>query len=161
SRSTPTASSTAPRSTSAPSRSTSGSRRSPRRRDRCPDMSLVSSMRLLLLVSIAMGLASAGCRTTEQEGLQPTNEAPNGDRTLANYFTLPADRTWGSTSAVEIDPDGRSIWVAERCGANTCAGSPLNALLKFDASGALVESFAAGVFVWPHGIHIDTDGNIW
>ena len=35
------------------------------------------------------------------------------------------------------------------------------ALLKFDASGKLVKSFGAGMFVSPHGIHVDRQGNIW
>ena len=72
-----------------------------------------------------------------------------------------------STSAVDIDKDGRSIWVGERCGANTCwdaAGqkmSDLDPVLKFDANGALVKSFGAGTMVFPHGVHVDKDGNIW
>jgi hypothetical protein len=80
---------------------------------------------------------------------------------------MPTGRTWGSTSAVDIDRDGTSIWVAERCGANTCwdqaAGksSPLDVVLKFDASGTLIRSFGAGTMVFPHGIHVDNDGNIW
>src|SRR4029077_14613194 len=79
----------------------------------------------------------------------------------------PAGRTWGSTSAVEIDKDGKSIWVAERCGANTCfdratgkmSGDPV--VLKFDPSGKLVKSFGAGLLVFPHGIYVDRDGNVW
>ncbi len=34
-------------------------------------------------------------------------------------------------------------------------------MLKFDASGKLVKSFGAGLFVFPHGIHVDRDGNVW
>jgi streptogramin lyase len=74
---------------------------------------------------------------------------------------MPEGRTWGSTSAVDVAPDGRSIWVAERCGANSCAGSDLPVVLKFDASGKLVKSFGAGMFVFPHGIHVDREGNVW
>ena len=74
---------------------------------------------------------------------------------------MPEGRTWGATSAVEIAPDGASIWVAERCGANLCAGSSLPSILKFDASGRLQTSFAAGVFVFPHGIDVDGSGNVW
>ena len=48
---------------------------------------------------------------------------------------MPEGRTWGSTSAVAIDRDGKSIWVAERCGANSCVGSTLDPVLKFDANG--------------------------
>ncbi|HVD78084.1 MAG TPA: peptidyl-alpha-hydroxyglycine alpha-amidating lyase family protein [Vicinamibacteria bacterium] len=74
---------------------------------------------------------------------------------------MPEGRTWGATSAVEIAPDGRSIWVGERCGANTCAGSSLPALLRFDEAGRLTASFGAGMFVFPHGIHVDRGGNVW
>ena len=97
----------------------------------------------------------------------PTNDAPNPYTTIENHFKLPAGRTWGSTSAVDIDKDGKSIWVAERCGANTCwdrdknAMSALPVILKFDESGKLVQSFGTGIAVFPHGIHIDRDGNVW
>jgi sugar lactone lactonase YvrE len=39
--------------------------------------------------------------------------------------------------------------------------SPLDVVLKFDATGTLVKSFGAGMFVFPHGIYVDRDGNIW
>jgi sugar lactone lactonase YvrE len=97
----------------------------------------------------------------------PNNDAPNPYRTMKDYFKLPAGRTWGSTSAVEIDRDGKSIWVGERCGVNVCFDqqtqkmSDLPTVLKFDASGKLVASFGAGLLVFPHGIHIDRDGNVW
>jgi len=74
---------------------------------------------------------------------------------------MPEGRTWGSTSAVDIDKDGVSIWVAERCGTNSCLNSTLDPILKFDASGKMVKSFGAGMIVFPHGIHVDRDGNIW
>ena len=54
------------------------------------------------------------------QGVQPTNDAPNPDTTVKDFFKLPEGRTWGSTSAVDIDKDGKSIWVAERCGQNSC-----------------------------------------
>jgi len=85
----------------------------------------------------------------------------NPYRTVENWARMPEGRTWGSTSAVDIDRDGTSIWVAERCGANTCVGSNLPTVLKFDSSGTLVKSFGAGLFIFPHGIHVDRDGNVW
>jgi DNA-binding beta-propeller fold protein YncE len=66
----------------------------------------------------------------------------------------------GSTSAIDIDRAG-NIWVADRCGANTCVNSTLAPIMKFDASGKLLASFGAGMFVFPHGITIDRDGNVW
>lgn len=97
----------------------------------------------------------------------PTNDAPNPYQTVKDYFKLPAGRTWGSTSAVEIDRDGKSIWVAERCGQNGCLDrktgkmSDLPSVLKFDSTGKLVKSFGAGLMIFPHGIYVDRDGNVW
>jgi sugar lactone lactonase YvrE len=102
-----------------------------------------------------------------QSPTAPTNDAPNPYKTVEGWAKMPAGRTWGSTSAVDVAPDGRSIWVAERCGANSCwdpaSGkfSPLDVVLLFDGSGTLVRSFGAGMFVFPHGIHVDRDGNVW
>src|SRR6266545_2390391 len=86
---------------------------------------------------------------------QPANSQANPYRTVEGWAKMPEGRTWGATSAVDVAPDGRSIWVGERCGANTCAGSSLPAILQFDETGALKASFGAGMLVFPHGIHVD------
>ncbi len=96
-----------------------------------------------------------------QSSIAPENSAPNPYQTVEGWARLPDGRTWGSTSAVDIDIDGKSVWVAERCGANTCLGSNLDTVLKFDQSGKPVKSFGAGLMVFPHGIHVDPQGNIW
>ncbi len=91
----------------------------------------------------------------------PTNDAPNPYGTVQNFFQLPAGRTWESISTVEPDVDGRSIWIVDRCGANSCVGSTLPVVMKFDASGKLVRSFGEGLFAFPHGIHVDAQGTVW
>jgi sugar lactone lactonase YvrE len=91
----------------------------------------------------------------------PNNSKPNPYSTIENWAKLPAGRTWGSTSAVDIDRDGKSVWVAERCGANSCAGKTDDPILHFDASGRLLKSFGSGIFLFPHGIAVDKDGNVW
>ena len=78
-----------------------------------------------------------------------------------SFFKLPEGRGLGSTAGIALDPDGTSIWAFHRCGDNWCAGSDVAPILKFDASGNLVKSFGAGLFVRPHGIHIDAEGNVW
>ena len=88
------------------------------------------------------------------------NSQPNPYRTIENYLHLPEGRTMGSSSAIDIDRAG-NIWVADRCGANTCVGSTLAPIMKFDSSGKLLASFGGGMLVFPHGITIDRDGNIW
>jgi len=108
----------------------------------------------------------AGALVSAQNIVAPTNDLPNPYETIKEPLKLPEGRTWGSTSAVDVDKDGMSIWVAERCGENKCADasgkmSPLDPVLKFDASGKLVKSFGAGMIAFAHGIYVDRDGNVW
>jgi len=35
------------------------------------------------------------------------------------------------------------------------------AVLKFDSSGKLLKSFGAGMFIFPHKMYVDRDGNVW
>jgi sugar lactone lactonase YvrE len=109
--------------------------------------------------AIALCLATASLRA--QSTMQPTNDAPNPYQTITGWAKLPEGRPWGSTSAVAIDKDGVSVWVAERCGANSCVGSNLDPVLKFDSTGALVAHFGAGLLLAPHGIFVDRDDNVW
>jgi streptogramin lyase len=66
----------------------------------------------------------------------------------------------GSTSAVAVSANGH-VWVAERCGVNSCKDSSLAPVLEFDPSGKLLRSWGGGMFVFPHGLTIDKDGNLW
>jgi sugar lactone lactonase YvrE len=97
----------------------------------------------------------------------PTNDAPNPYKTITGWAKLPEGRQWGSTSAVEVDRDGKSIWVAERCGGNGCFDrtknemNPVDTILKFDETGKLVKSFGGGMLIFPHGIYIDKQDNVW
>jgi streptogramin lyase len=119
-------------------------------------------IRRLPVLLLAAVVAYPGVRTAAQTDVKPTNDLPNPYQTVADYFKMPAGRTWGSTSAVDIAPDGRSIWVGERCGANTCVNAPdVDPVLKFDPSGKLVKSFGKGMIMWPHGIAVDREGNVW
>jgi len=114
---------------------------------------VVTTLFLVLRVSTAW--------VSAESDVEPTNDLPDPYRTIEGWAKMPEGRTWGSTSAVDIDRDGTSIWVGERCGANTCADSNLDPVLKFDSSGKLVKSFGAGMFVFPHGIFVDKEDNVW
>ena len=104
-----------------------------------------------LIVAAAALIVMAGVPITGQ---------PNPYTTIEKWGQLPDGRPWGSTSAVDVAPNGH-IWVAERCGANTCAGSNVPPILEFDASGKFLKTFGAGLMVFPHGFHVDKDGNVW
>jgi hypothetical protein len=79
---------------------------------------------------------------------------------MEHWGQLPEKRAWGAVSAMAFDSKG-NLWVFERCGANSCADSTLAPILEFDPSGRLLTSFGAGMFVFPHGLLIDKDDNVW
>ena len=120
------------------------------------------------IIKTAAALVLAGAVAGAQGDVKPTNELANPYQSIENYFKLPEGRTWGSTSAIEIAKDGRTIWVAERCGQNSCVADPTTGQMStidpighFDASGKLTKSFGAGMMAAPHGIFVDRDGNVW
>lgn len=121
---------------------------------------MTGSTAFKFLVAV-LTFAAASVSVGTQGAAKPYNDLPNPYQTISDWAKLPAGRSWGSTSAVEIDKDGKSVWVAERCGSNSCAGSELPTVLKFDATGKLVASFGGGMMIFPHGIHVDRDGNVW
>lgn len=129
-------------------------------------LSLVAAAALCGSAAVMQAQAPAAAPAPAQT-VAPTNDLPNPFETITNYFKLPEGRTWGSTSAVDIDKDGKTIWVAERCGGNSCwdtakgAMNPADTILHFDASGKLIKSFGGGSMIFPHGIHVDRDGNVW
>ena len=108
---------------------------------------------------VILGLATSAAQG--QTTTKPINDLPNPYQTVEGWAKLPDGRGWGSTSAVAIAPDGKSVWVAERCGANACAGSSLNSIYLFDTTGNVQKAFGAGMLLSPHGIDVDRDGNVW
>ena len=117
----------------------------------------VTEMRLALLLAV---LLAGGFAAGAQSHL------PNPFGAGERWGTLPPGRDWGSTSAIypHRDPQGAltgMMWVAERCAGSHCRGSDLDPIFLFDADGTLLRSFGAGLFIWPHGIHADHQGNLW
>ena len=37
---------------------------------------------------------------------------------------------------------------------------PHDTIYKFDSKGNVVKSFGAQMFIWPHGMHVDYEGNV-
>jgi DNA-binding beta-propeller fold protein YncE len=129
-----------------------------------------------LILRIVTVAAVTLCRASVhgKGDLQPTNDLPNPYQTIAPWGKLPDGRTWGALSAVAVDGDGESVWVANRCGENpdmppgespfaydSCSGSTVPPVLKFDSSGKLLKSFGADMFILPHKIYVDWDNNVW
>ena len=125
---------------------------------------------LSLSVTIACGGAEPMMQEDPNEGLtadlvQRMLPNPTGE-VITQWAALPDGRTWGSTAGIDIGPDGH-VWVYDRCGAfgldGGCEANPdVDPILKYDRHTAeLLANFGAGLFVLPHGLHVDDDGNVW
>ena len=109
----------------------------------------------------------AGNACSQNEIVDPASHSlPNPNPTVVkNWAPLSDGRTWGSTAGVDIGPDGH-VWAYDRCGAYALSGgcdtSDLAPILKFDRfTGEILANFGEGIFVLPHGLHVDRDGNVW
>jgi len=129
----------------------------------------VPAMGSLLLVAVACSGAEVEPAVDEAapadmaavlDGRVPINDLPNPYSSIDGWGKLPDGREWGSTAGVDIDPDG-NLWAIDRCGSNSCAGSDLDPILKFDADGNVTAAIGGGLFLFPHGLHVDRDGNVW
>ena len=123
---------------------------------------MANTLRVIAKVAmvVVVMIAAFGLRAGAQASYPPPNDLPNPYRMVRNWAQLPDARKWGSTSGVAISPEG-NIWTYDRCGGNTCAGSMLAPILEFEPTGKLLKNFGAGIFIYPHGIFADKDGNVW
>ncbi|MBI4485857.1 MAG: hypothetical protein HY655_07590 [Acidobacteria bacterium] len=103
--------------------------------------------------------------TAETDKAPPVNSGGNPYRVIRDWAQLTLEgRPWGGSNGVAIDRDGRSVWATDRCSPGTtpgCLGSRGNPVHHFDESGKEIRCFGGGMFVWPHGIHVDREGNVW
>ncbi|MGZ5926293.1 MAG: c-type cytochrome [Rhizomicrobium sp.] len=108
----------------------------------------------------AANQASGVLSSTANDPRNAPNVQPNPYVANEAFFKLPDGRKFGSSSSVAGDSKG-NIWVAERCGANNCAGSPINPVVEFDSKGNYVKSFGAGMILFPHDLFIDNHDHLW
>jgi DNA-binding beta-propeller fold protein YncE len=113
-----------------------------------------------LTVLIVLSVFGVGAPARSQ--LAPVNDLPNPYQPAErNWAKHPDGRAWGSTAGIEFGPKGE-LWAIDRCGANTCEGSNAPTIHQIDLkTGNVVKSIGAGLFVFPHGLHVDREGNIW
>ncbi|HYS26953.1 MAG TPA: 6-bladed beta-propeller [Vicinamibacterales bacterium] len=127
--------------------------------------------RTCLIALIALCVPLAGSRvhaqarggTPQTDKVQPVNTGANPYRVIRDWAHIDG-RAWGGSNGVAIDKDGRTVWATDRCSPGTtpgCANTSVHPVHHFDESGKEIKSFGGGMFAWPHGIHVDRDGNVW
>ena len=135
-----------------------------------PNMKTSSFLAIAALASLSIALPSQAQQARPARGaigppehakVKPINDLPNPYATERDWGTLPDGRKWGSVSAIHVDIDGKHIWAADRCGSNSCVGSDVDPIVKLDPNGKVVKSFGKGLIAWPHGMEVDSEGNVW
>ena len=130
--------------------------------------------------ALLLAVAAASC-TAETDASSPAMQASSGNlitgeglpnptaSVITNWGDLPEGREWGTTAGVDIDPNDGHVWAYERCGSGaltgggvSCDTNPVDPIFKFDRdTGEMLANFGEGIFVVPHGIHLDSVGNVW
>ena len=117
-----------------------------------------------LAAAAVAGIAVAAVQAQTQD-IAPVNSGANPYRVIRDWGQLTLEkRAWGGSNGVAIDRDGKTVWATDRCSpgvAPGCLGTKANPIHHFDESGKEIRSFGGGMLVWPHGINVDRDGNIW
>lgn len=94
---------------------------------------------------------------------------PNPYRIVEGWAQLPNGRAMGAVGKVVVDPDGQHIWAVVRCErledrsrfGDECRDSKTDPIVQFGPDGTVTKSFGGGLFIWPHGLDVDRDGNVW
>ncbi|HUO22083.1 MAG TPA: hypothetical protein VMU59_06155 [Caulobacteraceae bacterium] len=109
------------------------------------------------------GVAGAAAGNYNVSARTPADQAlPNPYAREETFFKIPKGMHLGSASGISIDKDGHSIWIYQRCGGqDVCIGVHDPVLWKFDSSGNLVKTMVVDQVVYPHGLYVAPDGNLW
>ena len=102
------------------------------------------------LVAVYGPIAHSNDRPNPYTRIEPWGEPPPGN-----------NGEWAAVIGAEGGPDG-ALYVLHRCRSNSCVDRPEPPLVKLDPeTGKRLDTFGAGLMAFPHGFHIDFEGNVW
>jgi sugar lactone lactonase YvrE len=101
---------------------------------------------------IAICVSVAGLAVLATHLIQGSSAAAASPYTVVpGWGQLTAPLKWGEVPNVAIDPKG-TVFVFTR------SEPPV---VELNAAGKVLKTWGQGMFVWPHGIRFDRDGNLW
>jgi hypothetical protein len=112
-------------------------------------MKWVFMLALALVPAVAQGQVSGVLSGPDPAQME---SAPDlGYKAVPTNLTMPADVKIGASSSVAVLANG-NILVFNR------GEQPL---MEFDQKGTFVRAFGKGMYNRPHGMRVDSEGNIW
>jgi hypothetical protein len=111
-------------------------------------------------LALALFASSAIAGTAYAQASYPcVNDAPNPYKlAAAGWATTP--RPWSHPLAAAVDTHD-NLWIFDRCEEAGCAASKIAPIFELGPDGKTKANFGGGQFVFPHGIAVDKDGNVW
>jgi sugar lactone lactonase YvrE len=136
---------------------------------------MVSDGRPVSLLTLVIAAAVAVQSTVHtQSGSNPYRpveglQAGRGPGRIGETWARLGKREVASPGGLDIDTDGEHLWAILRCGNDGtprgsqtyCDNSDLDPIIRFDPDGNVKAMFGKRMFSWPHGLHVDRDGNVW
>jgi len=102
------------------------------------------------LVAVYGPIAYSNDRPNPYTRMEPWGEAPPGN-----------NGEWAAVIGAEGGPGG-VLYVLHRCHSNSCVDRLEPPLVKLDpGTGKRLGTFGEGLMAFPHGFHVDFEGNVW
>jgi len=106
------------------------------------------------LIALALLAATTSITAAYAQASYPcASDLPNPYHMVTNWAETP--RPFAPVNAVTVDANN-NFWAADRCEQNGC-----KAIFEIGPNGKTLRNFGADLFVEPHQIAVDHDGNVW
>src|SRR6266704_3308101 len=100
------------------------------------------------LIGVAQAQSSNPC----------VNDVPNPYKQVTGWAHMP--RAWAPTNNVFVDGKD-NVWVMDRCEDKGCLGSHEAPIWELSPDGKVLKNFGTGMFLFPHTVKPDAEGNVW
>src|SRR6516164_9580204 len=108
---------------------------------------------LKLLAAAALATSALAGSAFAQASYPRTSDLPNPHRLVENWAQMP--RALAPVTAVTVDANN-NFWAADRCEEAGC-----KSVFEIGPDGKTLKNFGADLFVEPHAMAVDKEGNVW